>query len=102
MESRTLSKTGFLVAAGGLLALAFAAWSYLRPTAPVEPIAKVTIAVPTQLNGAPMIVASAQGLFKKTGIEVVSQPFLLGKDALKSMPEGQADLAVVADTPFMF
>lgn len=67
-----------------------------------SPVAKVTIAVPTQINSAPMIVASAQGLFEASGVEVQIQPFLLGKDALKSVLDGKADLAVVADTPFMF
>jgi NitT/TauT family transport system substrate-binding protein len=68
----------------------------------LTPLSKVTIAVPTQINSAPMIVASAQGLFEKANVEVVTQPFLLGKDALKSVLDGKADLAVVADTPFMF
>jgi NitT/TauT family transport system substrate-binding protein len=33
---------------------------------------------------------------------VISKPFELGKDALKSVIDGKADLAVVADTPLMF
>ena len=65
-------------------------------------VRKVTIAVPMQINSALMHVASGQGLFLKAGVDVVSQPFELGKDALKSVIDGEADLAVVADTPFMF
>jgi NitT/TauT family transport system substrate-binding protein len=47
-------------------------------------------------------VASGHGLFLKAGVEVINQPFELGKDALKSMLDGKADLAVVADTAFLF
>jgi NitT/TauT family transport system substrate-binding protein len=65
-------------------------------------VTKVTIAVPTQINSALVHVASGQGLFLKAGVDVVTQPFDLGKDALQSVLEGKADLAVVADTPFMF
>ncbi len=72
------------------------------PVTPTVAVNKVTIAVPMQINSALMLVASGQGLFLKAGVDVVSQPFELGKDALNSMLEGKADLAVVADTPFVF
>jgi ABC-type nitrate/sulfonate/bicarbonate transport system substrate-binding protein len=49
-----------------------------------------------------MLVASGQGLFEKAGVNVKSVPFALGKDALASVLDGKADLAVVADTPVMF
>lgn len=65
-------------------------------------VSKVTIAVPTQISSALVHVASGQGLFLKAGVDVVSQPFELGKDALKAVLDGKADLAVVADTPVMF
>lgn len=83
-------------------AVIFGAWFLMRPAPPPPIIGKLTLALPTQINSAPAIVAHAQGWFKKSGIEVLDQPFLLGKDALNSMLEGKADLAVVADTPFMF
>lgn len=73
----------------------------LRSPAPSVVLNKVTIAVPTQTNSALMIVASRQNLFHQTGVDVISQPFLLGKDALKSVLDGNADLAIVADTPFV-
>ncbi len=81
-------------------ALAF--W-LLRPAAtPLPPLAPVTIAVPQMINSAPMLVAVQQGLFKETGVNVVSQPFVIGRDALQSVLDGKADLALVADTPVMF
>ena len=79
--------------------------SFLALRAPVPPAlapTPVTIAVPMQINSAPLLVASAQGLFLKAGVDVVSQPFDFGKDALKSVLDGQANLAVVADTPLIF
>jgi NitT/TauT family transport system substrate-binding protein len=76
-------------------------WATHRGPKPLAPVSRVTIAVPTQINSAPLIVASAQGLFQQAGVDVATQPFLLGKDALASLLEGRADLAVVADTPFI-
>ncbi len=96
--------TGSAVA---LLVLALAAagmgvWrAHTVPAAPtVAP--RVTIALPTQLNSATMIVASSRGLFREAGVDVVTKPFLLGKDALQSVLDGEADMALVADVPFIF
>lgn len=69
---------------------------------PVSQVSAVTIAVPIQINSALAIVATSQGLFQKADVNVISKPFVLGKDALKAVIDGQADLAVVADTPLMF
>jgi hypothetical protein len=60
------------------------------------------LALPTQMNSAPVIVAQAQGLRQAAGVNVVTQPFVLGKEALKSAIDGNAFLAVAADTPSMF
>lgn len=87
-----------------LVAVVTAAVAFLALRSPVTstgPVTRVTIAVPTQINSALVHVASGQGLFLKAGVDVLSQPFELGKDALKSLLEGKADLAVVADTPVM-
>lgn len=73
----------------------------LRSPTPSRALNSVTIAVPSQINSALMLVASGKNLFKQTGVKVVSQPFVLGKDALKSVLDGNADLAIVADTPFV-
>lgn len=73
----------------------------LRSPAPSEVFSRVTIAVPSQISSALMIIASEENLFHQTGVEVVSLPFLLGKDALKSVLDGNTDLAIVADTPFV-
>jgi ABC-type nitrate/sulfonate/bicarbonate transport system substrate-binding protein len=99
------SKAGSLKMRFALLVLAaltiggVALW---RLRAPVSPVSQVTIAVPTQINSALAIVATSQGLFQKADVNVISKPFVLGRDALKSVIDGKADLAVVADTPLMF
>lgn len=90
---------------GALVALAIGVLSFLVLRSPVTPTmapTQVTIAVPMLISSAPIFVASGQNLFLKTGVDVLSQPFELGKDALKSVLDGKADLAVVADTPVMF
>ena len=93
--SRSLGLFVALILAVGLFAL----WPDAEP-APA--VAVVTIAVPTQISSATMMIASAQGLFEQSGVQVVIQPFELGKDALQSVRDGHADLALVADTPLMF
>jgi NitT/TauT family transport system substrate-binding protein len=85
-----------------LLILAIALWFGLRPPAAAPITARLTLALPMQLNSALAIVASGQKLYQKNGLTVTEQPFLLGKDALKSLLDGKADLAIVADTPFMY
>jgi len=99
-EQRVRNALLALTAAASLGAVAF--W-LLRPTvAPLAPLPPVTIAVPQMINVAPMFVANAQGLFEKAGVNVVNQPFVIGRDALKSVLDGKADLALVADAPVMF
>lgn len=72
---------------------------FRSPTPSTAGMTKVTVAVPNQVNSALMLLASEQGMFLDAGVDVVSQPFELGKDALQSLLDGKADLAVVADTP---
>jgi NitT/TauT family transport system substrate-binding protein len=92
-----------LLALTTVASLGAAAFWLLRPAVPpLQPLPPVTIAVPQLLNSAPMFVANAQGLFEKAGVNIVNQPFALGRDALKSVLDGKADLAVVVDTPVMF
>ncbi len=79
-----------------------ALWMLRTPVIPASPVSPVTIAVPTQINSALAIVATSQGLFQKADVNVISKPFVLGRDALKSVIDGKADLAVVSDTAFMF
>ncbi len=102
-QKATLRHTSLGLALALLIGLGVLAW-WMSPRLLLwfSPVTKVTIAVPTQINSAPMIVATAQGLFAEAGVTVQTQSFLLGKDALKSVLDGKADLAVVADTPFMF
>lgn len=91
-----------LVVLAALTVGGVALWMLRTPVSPVSPVSAVTIAVPTQINSALAIVATSQGLFQKADVNVISKPFVLGKDALKAVIDGQADLAVVADTAFMF
>ena len=68
---------------------------------PQHPPLKVTIALPTQMSVGGLFVGQNQHLFEKHGLDVSIQPFILGKQALQSVLDGKADLAAVADTPFM-
>lgn len=90
------------VAALALTGAGIGVWRARTTSSALLAPARVTIAMPTQLNSATLIVASSRGLFREQGIDLVTKPFLLGKDALKSVIDGEADMALVADVPFMF
>ena len=60
----------------------------------------LTIALPVQVASGALYIAQERQLFHKHALDVKLRPFLLGKQALQSVLDGQADLAFVADTPF--
>ncbi|HTD06318.1 NrtA/SsuA/CpmA family ABC transporter substrate-binding protein [Undibacterium sp.] len=65
------------------------------------PIHNVTIAIPAQISAGALYVGRDQKFFEKHGLNLTIQPFLLGKQALQSTLQGKADLAILAETPFM-
>ena len=81
----------------------FAWWSLLHRYAPSADVARprITIATPTQIGAGTVRVGMDQKLFEQRGLDVVAQPFTLGKQALEALLQGHADLAILADTPFM-
>jgi ABC-type nitrate/sulfonate/bicarbonate transport system substrate-binding protein len=82
---------------------AVVAWLLLRAPDPAAAPAqaRLTIAVPVQLSAGSLYVARERKLFGQQRLEVVFQSHQLGKTALQSVIDGKADLALVADTPFM-
>ncbi len=82
---------------GVLLLLALAKFS----SSVTVPVAVVRFAVPTQISGGAVFVGVDRDLFKPHGIELHTTSFRLGKQALEAVLAGQADLALVADTPFV-
>lgn len=85
-------------------ACAVVAWVALLST-PVGRSAQrlpVLLALPMQPSAGSVLVAQAEAMFTKNNVAMTIRPFALGKQALQSMLNGEADLAVVADTPFMF
>lgn len=88
-----------------LLASSLCAWAWFSNGEigkhPGGATVKVTIALPTQIGSGSAFVAQKQNYFQQRGIDATIQPFALGKDALSSVLRGNADLAILADTPFM-
>ena len=62
----------------------------------------ITIAIPTQISAGSVFVARDKGYFSRHKLALTVQSFTLGKDALQSVLDDKADLALVADVPFMF
>ena len=83
---------------------ATAAWSRFGNTSnnASGPLLPVVLGLPTQLAGGSVLVARDQTMFAQNRIALTIRPFTLGKQALQAMIKGEADLAVVADTPFMY
>ena len=88
-----------------LLASSLCAWAWFSNGEigkhPGGATVKVAIALPTQISAGSIFVAQEQKYFQRHAIDATIQPFTLGKDALSSVLKGNADLALLADTPFM-
>jgi len=89
-----------------IIGIAAAAWIYSSVTTPRQPPGppeSLTIALnSTYLGSALVSIAAANGYFKAEGLEVTLQPHATGRAALDAVLAAQADLATVAETPFMF
>ncbi len=70
-----------------------------KPTGPPE---KITLAYSTASNATLVHIALTKGFFTEEGLDVTPQPHAFGKLALKAVLDGKADIATVADTPFVF
>ncbi|MCG2586180.1 ABC transporter substrate-binding protein [Massilia sp. TS11] len=82
-------------------ALALAAWSAWQAwrAAQQPPARPLIVAVATQLGSGALYVAQEQKLFERYGLRIKLRPFVLGREALQSVLNGNSDLAVLADTP---
>jgi ABC-type nitrate/sulfonate/bicarbonate transport system substrate-binding protein len=88
-----------------LVILAVIAWSAggcKPPAKQAGPREKVTVAYSTGGTGACLVhIAFAKGYFAEEGLDAVPQPHAFGKLTLDAVNAGKADLATVADTPFV-
>lgn len=73
-----------------------------QPEKPAGPPQKITIAYPKTLLSVLPHIALQKGHFLAEGLDVTPQLHAFGKQALQSVLEGKADIAVSADTPIMF
>ena len=87
-----LSLMGFAVFAA--MATAFI---WLRPQA----LTKLVVADASQPAFALIYIANAKGFFADRGLEVSFRKFASGREALKSVLKGQADVATVFETPII-
>jgi len=91
-----------MAAAALLAALAAAAfWRAAAPQAAAGPLLPLAIALPTQVCSSAFFVADQQRYFAQQRLDVRLTRFVLGKQALQAVLDGKADVAVVADTPFV-
>jgi NitT/TauT family transport system substrate-binding protein len=68
----------------------------------VEPPEKITIAYSYAVNAALARVALVQGYYQQEGLDITAHEHSHGKPALQEVLDGKADIATVAETPFMF
>lgn len=61
----------------------------------------VRVAVAALVNSAPLVVAEDLGFFRDAGLEVELELYSSGRDALYAVLEGKADVATVAESPFV-
>lgn len=98
----TVTSVAFIVGIVGATALILSWRLSQAAEAPAVPHPHVIIATPTQISSGAFYVANHEGMFSKRGIDVTLEPFILGKQALQAVMQNKADLAVAAETPFMF
>lgn len=96
-----LKRRIFLLGAIAAVAIGAALFALQRSAVPAGALMQVRIAVPVQLAAGSLFVAEDQKLFGQQGLQIELKRFLLGKQALQSVLDGSADLALVADTPFV-
>lgn len=89
-----------------ILFIAAVAFFSLRPPAQepatsTEQITPVRIAVATLVGSAPVYIAQKRGIFREEGLAVNIQSHATGKAALAAVLDGEADLATVAELPFV-
>jgi len=84
-----------------LMSLTAAGCQQFPPAEAVLPV-QVRLAYTTQHDCSLVYLAVAKGFFRQEGVVVLPQIHSFGKQALEAVLEGKADLATVAETPFMF
>lgn len=87
-----------LLLASAAIGLGWFVWQ--RSHAPAAE--SITIAIPTQMSAGTVFVARDKGYFSRQRLTLTVQSFTLGKQALQAVLDDKADLALVADVPFMF
>jgi sulfonate transport system substrate-binding protein len=85
-----------------LWALAAGAGPFACSRSNGNPPEKITLAFATPPSTALADIAQAQGFFLQEGLAVTPSFHTSGKAALDEVLEGKADVATVAETPFMF
>lgn len=99
---RTNLRWKYAIAAAALLAaLAAVLATWRAAPAGAGPLPRLTVALPTQVSAGAFFVADQQQFFPQQGLDVRLARFVLGKQALQAVLDGKADVAVVADTPFV-
>lgn len=84
-----------------LLAMSAGAGFWFTKRSGATPAVPLRIAIPSQMSAGSIYLAQQRGFFDRRGLAVTVKPFILGKQALQAVLDDQADLAVVADVPFM-
>ena len=103
---RRISRTGksLIWGGAGLIAVALIVLWYGH-TGPFAgkgtPLEKLSIAVSPTLMSAPIYVALDRNYFRQEGLDTSLESFTSGKECLKTVLDGKADLATVSDTPIV-
>jgi len=89
-----------LLSGGVCLVLAYLLMSGVAVSS--APRQQLRIAVPRQVSSASTLLAHQRGLFAREGLDVQIIEVDVGAEALRTVIDGDADLALANDTPFIF
>lgn len=94
--SRVLAFAVLIAVLGTPLYRLVTGFSMASPALPV-----IHVGIPRQTGNAAWYLALERRVFESQGVRVVEHPYALGVQAQQAMIDGEIDLAIVADTPFM-
>lgn len=74
---------------------------FSKGPSPPSPKERTVIAAPNHPSAGPIFVALKENFFQQNGLDVIHRSYSLGTQALQSVLDGKADIALVANIPFI-
>lgn len=95
----TVRRWYFLMFVCVLLAAGYLAWPRQKPGS--LPVESLTLAVVENFIGIPILIAIEKGFYRAEGLDIDYKALTTGKASFEAVLRGEAEVAMVAETPFV-